>query len=170
MKITERFTRLVRSDVHGMLEQLEERSLLLKQHLREAEIELARKRAEAEALAEEERRLGEELARAEESARALDADVELALQEGQDDLARFAVRRLLPRRRAAAELGRRAAEVGEARQRLELRERVRLGLAAAREERERQTPVIDEVGVANEEVDLELLRRRNAGQTREEIS
>jgi phage shock protein A len=182
MKITERFTRLVRSDVHGMLEQLEERSLLLKQHLREAEIELARKRAEAEALAEEERRLGEELARAEESARALDADVELALQEGQDDLARFAVRRLLPRRRAAAELGRRAAEVGEARQRLgerveqqarqfeELRERVRLGLAAAREERERQTPALDEVAVANEEVDLELLRRRNAGQAREEIS
>jgi phage shock protein A len=182
MKITERLNRLVRSDVHGMLEQLEERSLLLKQHLREAEMELARKRAEAEALEEEERRLGEELARSEEAVRALDEDVELALAEGQDDLARFAVRRLLPRRKAADELKRRTAEVADARQRLgerleqqtreleELRERVRLRLAAAREERERRTPEVSEVGVANEEVDLELLRRRSAGHAGEGIS
>jgi len=182
MKITERFNRLVRSDVHGMLEQLEERSLLLKQHLREAELELARKRAEAEALEEEERRLGEELARAEETVQALDTDVELALVEGKEDLARFAVRRLLPRRKAVAELSRRAAEVAEARQRLcerleqqarqfeELRERVRLRLAAAREERVHRTPEVTEVDVANEEIDLELLRRRSAGRVGEAIS
>ena len=182
MRITERFNRLIRSDVHGMLEQLEERSLLLKQHLREAEMELARKRAEAEALEEEERRLGEELARNAEAVRTLDSDVELALAEGKDELARFAVRRLLPRRRAAAELRRRAGEVAEARQRLaerleqqthqfeELRERVRMRLAAAREERERCTPEVSEVGIANEEVDLELLRRRSTGQPGEGIS
>ncbi|MBW2273980.1 MAG: PspA/IM30 family protein [Deltaproteobacteria bacterium] len=182
MKIVERFNRLLRSDVHGMLEQLEERSLLLKQHLREAEMELARKRAEAEALEEEERRLGEELARSEEAVRTLDADVELALAQGEDDLARFAVRRLLPHRKAAEELARRAGEVKEARQRLgerleeqsrdfgELRERVRVRLAAAREERERTTPELSEVGVANEEVDFEILRRRSAGGAREEIA
>jgi phage shock protein A len=182
MKITERFNRLVRSDVHGMLEQLEERSLLLKQHLREAEMELARKRAEAEALEEEERRLGDGLARNEEAVRALDADVELALAKGEDELARFAVRRLLPRRKAADELKRRAGEVADARRRLaarleeqsrdfeDLRERVRIRLAAAREERERRSPDLGEAGVANEEVDFELLRRRSARHTGEGIA
>ena len=100
MKFLNRLAVLVKADAHGVLEQLEERSLLAKQHLREAELELNRKRARSEALEEESRRLAEEAERIEGEVVALDADVELALAGGKAELARFSVRRLLPRRRA----------------------------------------------------------------------
>ena len=100
MRFFERVTRLVKSDAHGIIDRLEERSLLLKQHLRDAEIELGRKRTQAEALEEEERRLREEAARLDAKEAALDEDVELALAGGKEELARFAVARLLPAREA----------------------------------------------------------------------
>ena len=51
----QRLNRLVRADAHGLLESLEDRSLLLKQHLREAELELQRKRARLSTLADQRR-------------------------------------------------------------------------------------------------------------------
>jgi phage shock protein A len=49
MRILDRMGLMIRADAHGVMDQLEERSLLLKQHLREAELELDRKRARLEA-------------------------------------------------------------------------------------------------------------------------
>ena len=40
MKFLDRMALLVKADAHGVMDQLEERSLLVKQHLREAELEL----------------------------------------------------------------------------------------------------------------------------------
>ena len=60
MRFFDRVSRLVKSDAHGIIDQLEERDLLLKQHLRDAEIEVADKRARAEGLEDEQRRLREE--------------------------------------------------------------------------------------------------------------
>lgn len=171
MRFWERMTLLVKADAHGVVDQLEEHSLLMKQHLREAELELGRKRARVEALEEEERRVraGAERLRAEASA--LDDDVRLALEGGKEELARFAVRRLLPRQRAAQAAQERAAELAAARERLrqvlscqeeafdELRGRVRARLAAVA--REEVSPADGaEAAVADEEVELELLRRR----------
>ncbi len=59
IRLIHRINRLVAADAHGIVESLEDRALLLKQHLREAELELQHKRARAEALAEEERRIAE---------------------------------------------------------------------------------------------------------------
>src|SRR5262249_47043921 len=98
LRLFDRITTLLKADAHGVVESLEERSLLLKQYLREAELELNRKRARLEALREEEKRLREAFARREEEIRALDGDIALALGSGKDDLARFAIRRLIPRR------------------------------------------------------------------------
>ena len=95
LKLFDRITTLVKADAHGVVESLEDRALLLKQCVREAEIDLNRKRAELEALHDEEKRLRETQARREDEARALDEDVTLALAGGKDDLARFAIRRLL---------------------------------------------------------------------------
>jgi phage shock protein A len=94
LKLFDRIATLLKADAHGVVESLEERSLLLKQYVREAEIELNRKRAELEALRDEEKRLRESLTRREEESRALDEDISLALAGGKDDLARFAIRRL----------------------------------------------------------------------------
>ena len=176
MKFFNRLAVLVKADAHGVLEQLEERSLLAKQHLREAELELDRKRARSEALDEESRRLAEEAERLESEVAALDADVELALAGGKAELARFSVRRLLPRRRAAEDLRRRIAEVDEERTRLvqkleeqegefaALRRRVRARLASIHEEGTARA-IVPETPVADEEVELELLRRSGRPQT-----
>ena len=172
MRVFERVGRMMRADAHGMMDQLEERSLLLKQHLREAELEVGQKRARLEALDEELRRLGEDGQRLEVQVAKLDEDVELALGGEDPELARFAVRRLLPKRDALRELFARAAQLEERRTRLEesletqevqlaeLRTRVRVALSRPQSE----CSVVDnETFATNEEVELELLRRRGAG-------
>ena len=73
MDLFNRITTLIKADAHGVVESLEERSLLLKQYVREAEIDLQRKRARLESLREDEQRLDETLLRCEEEIRQLDA-------------------------------------------------------------------------------------------------
>src|SRR5262245_18008774 len=124
------------------------------------------------ACAEESRRLGEEATCLEREIASLDADVELAIAGGKDDLARFSVRKLLPMRRAAESARRRTGELDEQRARLaetlavqerqleELRAQVRSRLAAARSAEGDWTT--RPAPAADEEVELELLRRRSA--------
>ena len=178
MRFFDRLGRLLRSDAHGVLDQLEERTLLMKQHLREAEIELTRKRARAESLADEQRELREEAGRLDARLASLDEDVELALGGDKQELARYAVRQLLPVREAAAAVRARIAEVASERDRIaerlaeqerafeDLRRRVQLRIdedTRARQQR-RESPPPGPRTVSDEEVDLELLRRaRTAG-------
>jgi|MudIll2142460700_1097286.scaffolds.fasta_scaffold101385_1 phage shock protein A len=170
IRLFDRITTLLKADAHGVVESLEERSLLLKQYVREAEIDLNRKRARLEAVREEEKRLRDLLAHHEEEARSLDEDIALALAGGKDDLARFAIRRLIPRRNEIkglrAQIEQRNAEGQAVAERLaaqqtqleELRSRVRAELA--RESDTGASPWLGETGVADEEVEIELLRRR----------
>ena len=171
MKLFDRMTTLIKADAHGVVDALEERSLLLRQHVREAELELLQKRARVEALAEEEARLRDELARSEKRVAALDEDITLALEGEKEDLARFAIRRMIPERRELAALEAQIAEVGETRakvaERLQeqecqfetLRQRARTHLAeASRSDGDLEGTLPP--AVADEEVELELLRRR----------
>ncbi len=171
MKLFDRMTTLIKADAHGVVDALEERSLLLRQHLREAELELLQKRARVEALTEEETRLRDELARSGKRVAALDEDIALALDGEKEDLARFAIRRVIPERKEQSALEAQIAEVQETRakvaERLEeqegqfeaLRQRARTHLAdAARGESDLASLI--EPGVADEEVELELLRRQ----------
>jgi phage shock protein A len=172
-RLFDRIATLLKADAHGVIESLEERSLLLKQHLREAEMELDRKRARLEALREEEKRLGEALARREQEMRSLDDDIALALAAGKDDLARFAIRRLLPRRAEVeavrAQLEQHGTEARALAERLDaqqeqlegLRARVRAELALGCE-RAPSTSWLLEPVVADEEVEIELMRRRGS--------
>lgn len=176
MRIAERLTRLVRADAHGLLDALEERSLVARQELREAELELLQKRARVRALTEAEERSREERDRIETELRALDEDASLALASGRDDLARFALRRVLARRKACTGLDARIAEIAAARERVSARlaeqesafESLRVQVQA-RLARERAAAGAEECelsdggGVSDEEVELELLRRRGTG-------
>jgi phage shock protein A len=173
IKLFDRITTLLKADAHGVIECMEERSLLLKQHVREAEMELDRKRARLETIREEGKRLGETLVRREEEIRSLDEDVRLALAGGKDDLARFAIRRLLPRRGEVkalrAQIEQRDAEMRSLAERLKvqeeqldgLRSRVRAELALGREP-SAVAAWVPETIVADEEVELELMRRRRS--------
>lgn len=174
MRLFDRIATMVRADAHGVVESLEERSLLLKQYLREAEIELNQKRARLETVREEEKRLAEALARAGDELRALDEDVALALAGEKEDLARFAIRRLLPRRAEVkslrVRLDERSAEAKALGERLAAQEEQFEGLRArVRAEllRESESPDSPWSGVsgavADEEVEIELMRRRGQG-------
>lgn len=171
MHLFDRITTLIKADAHGVVESLEERSLLLKQYVREAEIDLQHKRARLEAIREEDQRLTEALTRCDDEIRSLDEDVELALGGGKDELARFAIRRLLPRRSQAKmlrdELQQRRAEAAALAARLALQEqqfdalrtRVRAELAHATDA-DLTSVWLGERGVADEDVEIELMRRR----------
>jgi phage shock protein A len=175
LKLLDRIATLLKADAHGVVESLEERSLLLKQYVREAEIELNRKRAQLEALRDEEKRLREVLTRREEESRGLDEDIALALAGGKDDLARFAIRRLLPRRSEAKAVSARLEELAPESQALAerlaehekqfetLRTRVRSELARETEI-EASSGWLAEPVVAEEEVELELMRRRRVAE------
>jgi len=171
LKLFDRIGTLLKADAHGIVESLEERSLVLKQYLREAELEVNRKRARLEAVREEEKRLHDTIKRREAEIRALDEDVSLALAGGKEDLARFAIRRLLPRRAEVkaltARVAERAAEGRALAERVEVQQqqldvlRTRVRAELARESAAPDaTPWGGEPAVADEEVELELMRRR----------
>lgn len=170
-RLFHRIATLVAADAHGVVESLEERTLLLKQYLREAERALDDTRARLDGVRDDVKRLGQEIAHHEREVHALDDDVALALASGKDDLARFAIRRLLPHRRALdaarTRLGERTTEasglaalLAQREGKLEaLRARVRTELAR---ERSRDDEPWSACVVADEDVELELMRRRNA--------
>jgi phage shock protein A len=180
MTLLRRFLTLAKADAHGVLDSLEDSSLVLKQCLREAELELAQKRQRLEELGRWREQL--EQARAELASRAqeLDSDIQLALGQDQEDLARFSIRRLLGARRRETTLAEQLAGVREERERLarelesqdhelaELKERVQTHLTEQRA-REQFAAVAPEDGdpsrarndlpVHELEVEIELLRR-----------
>ena len=171
LRLFDRIGLLLKADAHGVIESLEERSLLLKQYVREAEIELNQKAARLEAVREDEKRLRETLARIADEMRALDEDVTLALAGGKDDLARFAIRRLLPRRNEAAavraQIEQRSAEAESLAERVAAQQaqfdslRVRVRAELAREScAGAPFPWPGDAAIADEEVELELMRRR----------
>lgn len=169
LRLLDRIALLLRADAHAVVGALEERSLLLEQTLRDAELDLLEKRARVDALAQEEERVRARAARAAAAAATLDEDVELALAGGREELARFAIRKLLPLRAERTALAREGASLAASRAGLaerlalqedeleELRARVRARLAEGPscEGSQGTPPPVDEA-----EVELELLRRR----------
>ncbi len=172
LALFDRIGRLLRADAHGVVDALEERGLLVKQHLREAERALLDKQAELAAARERLDALQEHATQLAAQEERLDADVERALDDERDErsaLQRFATRRFLAvhREREATErevdaLRIRCASLADEIERqsgelAELRERARH--FATR----RPSPApADGAAVADEEVELELMRRRTA--------
>jgi len=176
MSFFNRLTTLAKADAHGVVDALEDKSLLLRQHVREAGEALERKRRRVAALDLEDKDLATRRDTVAAKHASFEDDVRLALAEGEDDLARFAIKKLLPltERRGAIDRRREAlaterAELQEelSRQETEYDElqcRVRGYLAshgkdepgAAAGEDLYATPVADE------DVELELLRRKKA--------
>jgi phage shock protein A len=168
MSIFNRIKTNVRADAHGVIDALEDRRLLLKQCVRDAEAELARKRAKLQLLEQDLCQLErDEKATATELA-GFELDAETALRAGNDDLSRYALKAVLLRKarerkqrerreelmRAQAELTRTLAEQNE---RYEaLKERVGAELAAESE----TGPCGHAEVVTDEQVELELLRRK----------
>jgi phage shock protein A len=164
----DRLGTLAKADAHGVVDALEDRTLVLRQNLRDAAAELDRKRARLDAIAAEQKALEREHGQLGERLGELEGDVETALAGGADDLARFALRRLLAGRRRRAAIALRQQVLAEEQRELaaalqsqqtafeELEARVRAAIA----QQLQGTTAIVEEPVTAEEVELELLRRR----------
>lgn len=96
MGIYTRVVSIFKADVHGVMDQLEDRQLLLKQHLRDM----------AEALSLKEVKLNEMLASRKQAqqdrdkygrqSQALEQDLKVAIQKDKDDIARMLIRKIKP--------------------------------------------------------------------------
>ncbi len=174
MGLMARLSTLARADAHGVVDALEDKALVLRQQVREAAAELDRKRCRIDALVAEDKDLRAEAERIEERKAALEEDVELALAGDQDELARYAIKKLLPLRHGAAEIERRLAALAEERASLEqqlaeqeaefelLESRVKGFLARQGDDEAGGARAFTDLAVTDQDVELELLRRRAA--------
>jgi len=94
MAIVRRLSRLCRADLHGVLDQLEDKELLLKQVLRDMEAELARKETRIRRMhaSREQARRDLELQGKEQNK--LEQDLSVAVEKNRDDISRFLIRKL----------------------------------------------------------------------------
>lgn len=93
MGIMTRILRLCKADVHGVMDQLEDKGLLLKQYLREMETTLEHKEQQVAALAQHHARLTRQIVRHDEEKDKLERELVLALKKERDDIARMLIRR-----------------------------------------------------------------------------
>lgn len=93
MGIMTRMLRLCKADVHGVMDQLEDKGLLLKQYLREMEASLGHKAQQVSTLTRRIGRLTGQISRHAGEMNKLERDLTLALQKEKDDIARMLIRR-----------------------------------------------------------------------------
>ena len=103
MAILTRILQLFKADIHGVMDQIEDRGLLLKQHLREMEEALVQKEARLRqmGLAMDQARQDHKKVK-KESCR-LEQDLEVAIRKDRDDIARMLIKKLKPLSRIQSE-------------------------------------------------------------------
>lgn len=173
MGLLTRLSSLARADAHGVVDALEDKALVLRQQVREAAAELDRKRCRIDALVAEDKDLSAEAERIRERQEALEEDVELALAGDKDELARYAIKKLLPLRHGATEIERRLEALADERTGLEqqlaeqeaefelLESRVK-GYLARQGDETGGVRAFTDLAVTDQDVELELLRRQAA--------
>jgi phage shock protein A len=93
MAILSRMMRLFKADVHGVMDQLEDKGLLLKQYLREMEASLEDKAGRLKRIEQAIRQVENDLAQREGEVQKLDNDLDLAVRREKDDIARMLIRK-----------------------------------------------------------------------------
>jgi len=96
MSIMTRMIRLWKADMHGVMDQFEDKKLLLNQHLRDMEEALEQKEAHLRQLNASRSRSGEESEKYETEIAKLEKDLNAAVEKEKDDIARFLIRKLRP--------------------------------------------------------------------------
>ena len=93
MGVFSRIFRLCKADLHGVMDQLEDKSLLLKQCLREMEETLKHKEQLQEQIIGRCDRLQRDLMQRKEEVQKLEQDLELAVRKEKDEIARMLIRK-----------------------------------------------------------------------------
>ena len=96
MAIIARIVKIFKADIHGVMDQLEDRGLLLKQHLRDMEEALNRKEAKLRKMTSLYQQGQKDLAGYKHQWEALDHDLTVSVQKNKDDIARMIIRKMKP--------------------------------------------------------------------------
>lgn len=93
MGILSRMLKLFKADVHGVMDQMEDKGLLLKQCLREMESELKEKQTRLTQITHSCQQVERDLYQRREEVRKLEKDLDLAVRKEKDDIARMLIRK-----------------------------------------------------------------------------
>ncbi len=179
MAIMTRLLRLWKADLHGVMDQLEDKALLLKQCLREMEGSLHQKQARLAQLQGLREQLGRDQATRLQERERLEADIALAVRKEKDEIARMLIRKRMLLEAAHAQLEGRRRHLEEEAQRLAQTiseqqgryEQLKIKAAACCQQAEARTteeaaPAWDasagSTPATEAEVELELMRRKEA--------
>jgi phage shock protein A len=151
---------------------------MLKQHVRGAEEAVQRRRTAFVELAAEASRLTAERTRARADCERLERDVDLALNGGRKDLARYALRLLLRRRQVDDNIERRLSQVAKEQKELEIvlaRQQAALEELRARVQTYLSEWEADHFAdgaepITDEHVELELMRRTDGRDSEEAVA
>ena len=106
MAIIARIVEIFKADIHGVMDQLENQGLLLKQHLRDMEEALILKETKLRKMTAAHNQGLKDLAGYKQQWEALDHDLTVAVRKHKDDIARTLIRKMKPLENLCAELTR----------------------------------------------------------------
>jgi phage shock protein A len=179
MAILARIVKIFKADIHGVMDQLQDRGLLLKQHLRDMEEALNRKEAKLRKMTALHSQGLKDLAGYKQQWEALEHDLTVAVRKNKDDIARMLIRKMKPLEDLSDELTRHLKALAEEmiqfknylhQQRLryeQLKNRTTEYLHKTHMQ-QWEKDVIDPVPddgygeLADQEIELELLKRKDA--------
>lgn len=95
MGMMTRISRLFKADLHGVMDQMEDKALLLRQCVREMESSLQQKRQRLDGLNRTSRQIDAEREARERERQKVAADLDLAVRKEKDDIARALIRKRL---------------------------------------------------------------------------
>jgi phage shock protein A len=185
MAIIARIVKIFKADIHGVMDQLEDRGLLLKQHLRDMEEALNQKQAKFRKMTALHNQGQKNLAGYKQQWEALDHDLTVAVRKNKDDIARMLIRKMKPLENLSDELTCHLKTLDEEMQEFNSRlqqQRLRYEQLKYRTteylqktqmqqwEKEMIAPVSDDgyAALADQEIELELLKRKDDLETSRE--
>ena len=177
MGIASRIVNIFKADIHGVMDQLEDRTLLLKQYLRDMEKALNQKEADIAGKIARRNQIQREHDKYQDQYQSLDNDLTVAVQKGKDDIARMLIRKTKPLVGLRDELGTQLTTLDDelaqlkahlSHQRLQYEQlKIRSTEYFSRTERlgrknDVQAIIADKIGgeLSEEEIELELLKRK----------
>ncbi|MFC1895523.1 PspA/IM30 family protein [Thermodesulfobacteriota bacterium] len=177
MGILTRIVRIFRADVHGVMDQLEDKELFLKQSLREMREEVERSEARMNEMEVSRHHMEGLVTRYEQEAEKVDQEITLAIQKGEESIARVLIKKRQHLEMHMDELGRRRAQLEQEMSRVgeDLREQklqyenIRIRSETYLQNRRQETWLRSPGGhlsfcevPSDAQVELELIRRREA--------
>jgi phage shock protein A len=96
MALLKRIARLFKADIHGVIDQMEDPQLLLKQHLRDMQESLVQKEAKLKKMIFARNQVQQDDEKGKKEIHNLEMDLEVAIQKERDDIARMLIKKLKP--------------------------------------------------------------------------